>query len=231
MEKKGRALFITGTGTDVGKTFVTALVVKRLRDAGRNAGYYKAAISGAEKTADGRLLAGDALYVNEVAGLGETQENLVSYVYEEAVSPHLAARLNRREIDFDRVEKDFRRALSKYDYLTMEGSGGIICPLRWDGTQHIILDDLILRLGLGVLVVADAGLGTINAAVLTVEHLRARGIPVKGIILNRFHPGDAMEEDNRVMVEALTNVKVVATVRDGDERLDMDAKALAALYA
>ena len=231
MEKKGRALFITGTGTDVGKTFVTALVVKRLRDAGRNAGYYKAAISGAEKTADGRLLAGDALYVNEVAGLGETQENLVSYVYEEAVSPHLAARLNRREIDFDRVEKDFRRALSKYDYLTMEGSGGVICPLRWDGTQHIILDDLILRLGLGVLVVADAGLGTINAAVLTVEHLRARNIPVKGIILNRFHPGDAMEEDNRVMVEALTNVKVVATVRDGDERLDMDAKALAALYA
>ena len=231
MEKKGRALFITGTGTDVGKTFVTALVVKRLRDAGRNAGYYKAAISGAEKTADGRLLAGDALYVNEVAGLGETQENLVSYVYEEAVSPHLAARLNRREIDFDRVEKDFRRAQSKYDYLTMEGSGGIICPLRWDEACHVILDDLVCRLGLGTLVVADAGLGTINAAVLTVEHLRARGIPVKGIILNRFHPGDAMEEDNRVMVEALTNVKVVATVRDDDERLDMDAKALAALYA
>ncbi|MBQ9377368.1 MAG: dethiobiotin synthase [Schwartzia sp.] len=231
MEKKGRALFITGTGTDVGKTFVTALVVKRLRDAGRNAGYYKAAISGAEKTADGRLLAGDALYVNEVAGLGETQENLVSYVYEEAVSPHLAARLNRREIDFDRVEKDFRRAQSKYDYLTMEGSGGIICPLRWDEACHVILDDLVCRLGLGTLVVADAGLGTINAAVLTVEHLRARGILVKGIILNRFHPGDAMEEDNRVMVEALTNVKVVATVRDGDERLDMDAKALAALYA
>ena len=230
MEKKGRALFITGTGTDVGKTFVTALIVKRLRDAGRNAGYYKAAISGAEKAADGTLLAGDALYVNEVAGLGETQENLVSYVYEEAVSPHLAARFNRREIDFDRVEKDFRRALAKYDYLTMEGSGGIVCPLRWDETRHVILDDLVCRLGLGALVVADAGLGTINAAVLTVEHLRARGIPVKSVILNRFHPGDAMEEDNLAMVEALTGVQVVATVKSGDETLDMDADVLTALY-
>ena len=227
----GKALFITGTGTDVGKTYVTALIVKRLRDAGLDAGYYKAAISGAEKDEeDGTLHAGDALYVKEIAELSETQEELVSYVYEAAVSPHLAAQLDNKPIDFDVVEKDFRRALSQHEYITMEGSGGIICPLRWDKEQHVILDDLVLRLGLGALIVADAGLGTINAAVLTVEHLRARGIPVRGIILNRFHEGDVMEEDNLDMVEALTGVKVVATVKSGDEALDMDAKELAALY-
>ena len=227
----GKALFITGTGTDVGKTYVTALIVKRLRDAGLDAGYYKAAISGAEKDEeDGTLHAGDALYVKEIAELSETQEELVSYVYEAAVSPHLAAQLDNKPIDFDVVEKDFRRALSQHEYITMEGSGGIICPLRWDKEQHVILDDLVLRLGLGALIVADAGLGTINAAVLTVEHLRARGIPVRGIILNRFHGGDVMEEDNLDMVEALTGVKVVATVKSGDEALDMDAKELAALY-
>lgn len=227
----GKALFITGTGTDVGKTYVTALIVKRLRDAGLDAGYYKAAISGAEKDEeDGTLHAGDSLYVKEIAELSETQEELVSYVYEAAVSPHLAAQLDNKPIDFDVVEKDFRRALSQHEYITMEGSGGIICPLRWDKEQHVILDDLVLRLGLGALIVADAGLGTINAAVLTVEHLRARGIPVRGIILNRFHEGDVMEEDNLDMVEALTGVKVVATVKSGDEALDMDAKELAALY-
>ena len=227
----GKALFITGTGTDVGKTYVTALIVKCLRDAGLDAGYYKAAISGAEKDEeDGTLHAGDALYVKEIAELSETQEELVSYVYEAAVSPHLAAQLDNKPIDFDVVEKDFRRALSQHEYITMEGSGGIICPLRWDKEQHVILDDLVLRLGLGALIVADAGLGTINAAVLTVEHLRARGIPVRGIILNRFHDGDIMEEDNLDMVEALTGVKVVATVKSGDEALDMDAKELAALY-
>lgn len=227
----GKALFITGTGTDVGKTYVTALIVKRLRDAGFDAGYYKAAISGAEKDEeDGSLHAGDALYVREIAELSETQEELVSYVYEAAVSPHLAAQLDNNPIDFDVVEKDFRRALSRHEYITMEGSGGIICPLRWDKEQHVILDDLVLRLGLGALIVADAGLGTINAAVLTVEHLRARNIPVRGIILNRFHEGDVMEEDNLDMVEALTGVRVVATVKSGDEALDMDAEELAALY-
>ena len=227
----GKALFITGTGTDVGKTYVTALIVKRLRDAGLDAGYYKAAISGAEKDEeDGTLHAGDALYVKEIAELSETQEELVSYVYEAAVSPHLAAQLDNNPIDFDVVEKDFRRALSQHEYITMEGSGGIICPLRWDKEQHVILDDLVLRLGLGALIVADAGLGTINAAVLTVEHLRTRNIPVRGIILNRFHDGDIMEEDNLDMVEALTGVKVVATVKSGDEALDMDARELAALY-
>ena len=227
----GKALFITGTGTDVGKTYVTALIVKCLRDAGLDAGYYKAAISGAEKDEeDGTLHAGDALYVKEIAELPETQEELVSYVYEAAVSPHLAAQLDNNPIDFDVVEKDFRRALSRHEYITMEGSGGIICPLRWDKEQHVILDDLVLRLGLGALIVADAGLGTINAAVLTVEHLRARNIPVRGIILNRFHDGDIMEEDNLDMVEALTGVKVVATVKSGDEALDMDAEELAKLY-
>ena len=227
----GKALFITGTGTDVGKTYVTALIVKCLRDAGLDAGYYKAAISGAEKDEeDGTLHAGDALYVKEIAELSETQEELVSYVYEAAVSPHLAAQLDNNPIDFEVVEKDFRRALSQHEYITMEGSGGIICPLRWDKEQHVILDDLVLRLGLGALIVADAGLGTINAAVLTVEHLRARNIPIRGIILNRFHDGDIMEEDNLDMVEALTGVKVVATVKSGDEALDMDAEELAALY-
>lgn len=226
----GKALFITGTGTDVGKTYVTALIVKRLKDAGMDAGYYKAAISGAEKDEDGNLLAGDALYVKEIAELAETQEELVSYVYEAAVSPHLAAQLDNNPIDLGCVEKEFRRALAAHDYLTMEGSGGIICPLRWDKEQHLILDDLVKHLGLGVLVVADAGLGTINAAVLTIEHLRGRGIPVRGVILNRFHNGDIMEEDNRDMIEAITGVKVIATVQSGDETLDMDAEALAALY-
>ena len=226
----GKALFITGTGTDVGKTFVTALIVKWLKDAGLNAGYYKAAISGAEKAEDGSLYAGDAMYVKDIAELDEPQEELVSYVYEAAVSPHLAAQINDDPIDFDVVERDFRRALSKHDYITMEGSGGIICPLRWDDKQHVILDDLVRRLKLGALIVADAGLGTINTAVLTVEHLRGRGIPVRGIILNHFHPGDIMEEDNFAMIEEITGVKIVATVGSGDESLDMDAEQLAALY-
>ncbi len=226
----GKALFITGTGTDVGKTFVTGLIVKRLRDAGKHAGYYKAALSGAERAADGTLLPGDALHVNRVANIGETVENLVSYIYEEAVSPHLAAQHTGSPIDFSRVQADYQRAKAKYDYLTMEGSGGIICPLRWDEGEHLVLDDMVERLGLPALIVADAGLGTINATVLTIEHLSLRHIPAKGVILNSW-TGSAMEEDNRKMIEAMTGIPVVALVGRGDEELAMDAEALAALYA
>ena len=226
----GKCIFITGTGTDIGKTYVTGLIVKKLRESGKNAGYYTAALSGAEPDEQGRLQPGDALFVNETAKIGETIENLVSYIYREAVSPHLAAKINKQPIDFTKVQKDFARAKAKYEYLTMEGSGGIICPLRWDEKEHVILDDLVKKLGLSVLVIADAGLGTINSAVLTIEHLRAREIPIQGVILNNFHAGDIMEEDNRKMIEEITGVKVIAVVKKGDEELEIDVEKLAGIY-
>ncbi|SDG72330.1 dethiobiotin synthetase [Selenomonas sp. WCT3] len=226
----GKALFITGTGTDIGKTYVTALIVKKLRDAGLNGGYYKAALSGAVRDEGGELQPGDALYVKKVAGIGEEASNLVSYIYEEAVSPHLAAKINREPINFGRVETDYRRAKEKYEYLTMEGSGGIICPLRWDESQHMVLDDLVKHLNLGVLIVADAGLGTINSAVLTIEHLRARGIPIRGIVFNNYLPQDIMQEDNARMIEEMTGVKVLAYVKKGDRDLDIRVEVLKGLY-
>ncbi len=225
-----KALFITGTGTDIGKTYVTGLIVKKLRDAGLNAGYYKAALSGAEPDANGTLQPGDAIYVNRVANIGEKTENLVSYVYKEAVSPHLAAKINDQPIDFAKVTADFKRALAKYDYLTMEGSGGIICPLRWDNQQHVILDDLVKKLDLGVLIIADAGLGTINAAVLTIEHLKSRNIPIKGIIFNNYIPHDLMQDDNERMIEEMTGIKVLAKVQKGDTELNMAVSCLQSLY-
>lgn len=226
----GKALFVTGTGTDIGKTYVTGLIVKKLRDAGLNAGYYKAALSGAEPDASGTLQPGDALQVNKVANIGEKIENLVSYVYREAVSPHLAAKINNKPIDFAKVTADFKRALAKYDYLTMEGSGGIICPLRWDSEQHVILDDLVKKLGLSVLIIADAGLGTINAAVLTIEHLQNRAIPIKGIIFNNYVPNDLMQDDNGRMIEEMTGIKVLAKVKKGDKELIMPTSDLQSLY-
>lgn len=225
-----KALFITGTGTDIGKTYVTGLIVKKLRDAGLNAGYYKAALSGAEPDANGTLQPGDAIYVNRVANIGEKTENLVSYVYKEAVSPHLAAKINDQPIDFAKVTADFKRALAKYDYLTMEGSGGIICPLRWDNQQHVILDDLVKKLDLGVLIIADAGLGTINAAVLTIEHLKSRNIPIKGIIFNNYIQHDLMQDDNERMIEEMTGIKVLAKVKKGDTELNMAVSCLQSLY-
>lgn len=224
-----RSLFITGTGTDVGKTYVTGLIVKKLREAGKNPGYYKAAMSGNDRRADGTLIPGDALQVKTVSGIEQPLEEMCPYVYETAVSPHLASRIEGNPVRMEAVEQGFRAVCEKYDYVTMEGSGGILCPICFDEAR-IQLEDIIKALHLPCLIIADAGLGTINQVVLTVEYMRARDISVKGILFNHFHPGDVMEEDNLRMCEYLTGVKVLACVQDGSSDLDMDPELLASLY-
>ncbi len=224
-----KGIFITATGTDIGKTFVTALIVKKLRDAGLNAGYYKAALSGAEEQPDGSWLPGDAAYVAKISGMQEKPEDLVSYIYKTAVSPHLAALREGNPVELDKVKEDFAAAKAKYDYVTMEGSGGIICPIRWD-EKHLLLEDLIKATGLGTLVISNAALGSINACVLTVFYLQQKGIPVRGIILNNYDDSDFMQVDNKKMMEAITGVPVLAEVKPNDTELDIDVEVLKGLY-
>lgn len=221
-----KGIFITATGTDAGKTFVTALLVKKLRQAGYNAGYYKAALSGAvpEK---GRLIPGDAEYVRRTAGIGTPLDQMVSYVYKTAVSPHLAAELEGNPVELEKVLRDYQAACGLHDYLTVEGSGGIVCPIR---RGAYMLEDLIKAMGLNILIVSPAGLGAINNTVLTIEYARRRQIGVKGVILNWFHPGNEMEEDNRRFLEEYTGVPVIACVQENAGELDLDPAVLAELY-
>lgn len=224
-----KGLFITAIGTDVGKTYVTGLLVKRLRDAGVNAGYYKAALSGAEEQPDGSWLPGDAAFVANLAGIPEKPESLVSYIYKEAVSPHLAALREGNPVDMEKVAADYSASLAKYDYVTMEGSGGIICPIRWD-EEHILLEDIIKHLGLGVLVISNAALGSINNCVLTISYLKQKNIPIRGIILNNYDSSDFMQADNKRMMEELTAVPVLACVPPDAKEIDIDVDVLKGLY-
>lgn len=219
-----KGLFVTATGTDIGKTYVTALIVKKLRSFGLNAGYYKAAVSGAESVSES-----DAGYVNRIAEIGKSEELLLSYLYKTAVSPHLAARIEGNPAEMSVIKSTFEKVCGQYDFVTMEGSGGIVCPIRKDEKAVIYLEDIIAALGLPSIIVADAGLGTINAVVTTVEYMRKRKLPINGIILNKWN-GDFMQRDNLAMIEELTGVRVVAVVKDGDAELEIDEKALVGLY-
>ena len=220
----GKGLFITGTDTDVGKTYVTALLVKTLRKAGFDVGYYKAAISGAPTVAES-----DAGFVNRFAGINEPEDMILSYLYQNAVSPHLAAQIEGNPVEKEVILKAWERVTKAYPYVTMEGSGGIMCPIRHDEKAVYYLEDIIQWLHLPVLVVANAGLGTINHVVTTCEYIKNRHIPVKGILLNHWK-GGIMEEDNVKMIEEITGVKVLAKIRDGDSLLDIDAEEIISLY-
>ncbi|MDD3054050.1 MAG: dethiobiotin synthase [Endomicrobiaceae bacterium] len=223
-----KSIFITGTATDVGKTFVTGLIVKKLHDSGINAGYYKAALSGAEKI-NGRLIPVDAKYVCDVAGIKEKPENLVSYIYQTAVSPHLAAQIEKNPIDINKIIQDFNRLKSNYEYITVEGSGGIVCPLRIDD-KIIMLTDVIKILNLDVILVVSSLLGTINSTVLTVEYAKKLNISVKAIIMNYFDKDNFMHLDNKKQIEKFTGIPVIATVSHNESNLDVDITKLKQLY-
>lgn len=220
-----KGYFVTATGTDVGKTFVTALLVKKWRDSGIDAGYYKAALSGAELR-EGKWIAGDADYVKRIAHLPDTQEQLVSYVYKEAISPHLAARKEGNAVEMEKVLADFKAACSRHDFIFAEGSGGIICPIRKDKEQTIFLEDIIKALGLPIIIVTTATLGSINACVLTAEYAKSHNIPIGGIIVNRYGISNniEMEDDNIAMIKKVTGLEVLAKIKQGDLDLDIQLK-------
>lgn len=224
-----KKIFITGTGTDVGKTYVTALIVKKLQEAGLHPAYYKAAMSGNDKDAQGELIPGDAKHVKEVSNIDQPLSQMCPYIYELAVSPHLASRIEGNPVKLDVVKKGFEKVCEEYAYVTMEGSGGILCPISYD-EDKIMLEDVIKELGLSCLLIADAGLGTINSVVLTVEYMKRHGINVKAIIFNNYIAGDVMQEDNLFMCQQMTGLEVIAKVKKGDTDLDIDVNRLVELY-
>lgn len=219
-----KGLFISATGTDVGKTYVTALIVKKLRRAGFNAGYYKAALSGADCIEDS-----DAGFVNKTAQIGQEEKSLLSYLYKNAVSPHLAAKLEGNPVEKNVVINDYKAVQEKYDYVTVEGSGGIVCPIRYDDKARYFLEDIIKWLKLPVLLVADAGIGTINSVVLTHEYMQNHGLKLQGIILNNY-TGSIMQNDNIKMIEDMTGQKVLAKIAPNDTDIDIDIEILRSLY-
>ena len=186
-------------------------------------------MSGNKRNPDGTLCPGDAAHVKAVSGIPQPLDTMCPYVYERAVSPHLATRLEGNPVNQTRVLDELAALRQQYDFITMEGAGGILCPLRMD-EQTIWLPDLIRQTSFPCLLVADAGLGTINAVGLTAFYLRAQQFPLAGIVFNRFVPGNVMHEDNRCVCEQITGIPVVACVQEGDTSLRLTAKQVRALY-
>ena len=222
-----KGIFITGTGTDIGKTYVSALLVKYLRGLGVNCGYYKPVLSGALNV-DGKHVPGDVQYVLDTCGICGDPLQFVSYSFVDPVSPHLASKLKGVKIDIAKIIEDYSRISITNDFTGVEGAGGVVCPLDLD--KKIFIYDISKLLGLDVLVVADSALGTINNTFLTVDFLRKMGIKVKGIILNNFDGSDFLHVDNRKTLEEICEVKVVSTVAKNGKSIDFEDDFLKVLY-
>jgi dethiobiotin synthetase len=185
-----QALFVTGTDTGVGKTFVTCGLAAALREAGLDVGVMKPVATGCRcGTVSGlrELFSDDAVSLLRASQSGDPLDLVTPFAYAPPVSPDQAARLAKRPIRLPAIVSAHRALSARHDLMLVEGVGGLLVPLG----PRLVAADVAARLGLPVLIVARAGLGTLNHTLLTLEAARRRGLKVAGVVLNRAGPGRA----------------------------------------
>ncbi len=175
----GKGLFIIGTDTGVGKTFVAGVLASLLRARQLRVGVMKPVETGCPRQ-DGRLQPQDALYLREKAGSVDPLEEICPYAFEMPAAPLVAADALHTAIDLDRIVTGFHHLVARHQVTLVEGAGGILVPL----TETADYTDLIQKLRIPVLVVARASLGTINHTMLTVRWAKQVALPLLGVVVN-----------------------------------------------
>jgi dethiobiotin synthetase len=194
-----KAIFITGTDTGVGKTYVTALMAKELKEQGLKVGIMKPISCGPQN---------DALHLKKELGLDDPLELINPYRLPLPLCPYANTIHGKRfKFNIQKIKRALKKLQKKYDLVLVEGIGGTLVPV----TQNYLAEDLIKELGLPVVIVACAGLGTINHTLLTTRSLQKRKIKILGIVLNGFKK-ELSEETNPEIIEKLGKVKILAKV-------------------
>jgi dethiobiotin synthetase len=210
-------VFVTGTGTEVGKTVVAAVIARTLAATGAKVAVFKPAVTGLdEQSADGpkgmatgdfsaHRPAADHELLRLAAGSGQSDDEIAPYRYGPPASPHLAAAMADTEIAPARLREAARTAAAGAEALVCEGVGGLLVPLA----PGYLVRDLAVDLGYPLAIAAPPGLGTINHTLLTIESARAAGLEVATVVLTPWpdRPTE-VEESNRETIAALGEVEV-----------------------
>lgn len=198
-----RGLFVTGTGTEVGKSVVAASICAALAARGERIAAVKPAVTGLDEAPgawppDHELLAA-------AASAGQAAEDVAPYRFGPPLSPHFAAELAGVRIDPAELVAGARRASAGADALVVEGVGGLLVPL----TPDYLVSDLAVDLGMPLVIAASAGLGTINHTLLTIAAGRDAGLRVAGVAMTPWpEDPEPIERSNRDTVERLGAVPV-----------------------
>lgn len=170
-----RGLFVTGTDTGVGKTFVGCALARGLRTAGIDVGVMKPAETGVPPEGPQ-----DALALRAAAGVDDPLDDVCPQQFALPASPEVAARAEGRRVSLESIHNAYGRLASRHAFMLVEGAGGLLVPLDADADMA----DLAARLGLPLLVVARARLGTLNHTRLTLACAAARGLEVAGVVIS-----------------------------------------------
>lgn len=193
-------IFVTGTGTEVGKTVVAAVTARSLAASGRTVAVFKPAVTGLDDPGEA-----DHELLRRASGSSQSDDEIAPYRYGPPASPHLAAEIAGERIDPARVLAGARAAAAGAETLVCEGVGGLLVPLA----PGYLVRDLAVELGLPLAIAAAPGLGTINHTLLTIEAARAAGLRVAVVVLTPWpDAASPVEESNRETIADLGEVRV-----------------------
>lgn len=183
--KLPQKVFVTGTDTEIGKTFVSCVLAKKM-----NASYWKIIQTGDDS---------DRMFVKKMTGIASEKFIDEAYKLKNPLSPYAASLKENKNIEISHVLKRFSEISGQR--LVCEGAGGVMVPVK----KNYFMSDLIKDLGLCAVVAARSGLGTINHTLLTVEHLQNKGIDISCIILN-----GEINADNEKIIQEITEIPVLS---------------------
>lgn len=200
--RKYKGVFITGTDTGVGKTMISCLIAKELRKRGISVGIMKPVCTGSRK---------DAFLLRKSAGTDDTIDDINPIFLKKPLAPLVAARLEKKRIYLEKILSAYKKLCRRYNFMIVEGTGGLLVPV----TKDIFMADIAGLLGLPVIIVSRAGLGAINHTLLTINCARHYRLKILGFILNntkKCRQGLA-EKTNPGAISKLGRVKYLGTVR------------------
>ena len=204
-----KGIFITGTDTGVGKTFVAVGLINALKEKGFNVCPMKPVETGC-RTKKGKLIPEDTMSLIKASGIKEAIDVINPYRFKHPLAPSVAAELERKSIKKEKIFSAYNYLSKKYDITIVEGAGGIMAPLY---KKYLFLD-FISALNLPIIIVSRPGLGTINHTLLTISAAKGRGVNILGVVINyaaKTKTGIA-EKTNPEIIKRLGGVPVIGIV-------------------
>ncbi len=204
-------LMIVGTDTDVGKTYVSCAIAKQLVSEGTLTGVYKPACSGSmidDQT--GTPYWEDAELLAQAVNHRFPIEKICPQRFQAPLAPPVAAQKEGTKVDEALLKEGALWWQDQADFLIVEGVGGVLCPL----SENLLITDFVAALNYPVLIVARAGLGTVNHSLMTIEILKKQGLQIAGLILNDVDPqlNDESRMSNAALIQQWTTVPVLSFV-------------------
>jgi dethiobiotin synthetase len=210
MQKNKQAFFVTGTDTDVGKTYIAAALLRHFAQQGKMVVGMKPVAAGCQKE-NGELRNTDVSALVAASNVQAVLEDVNPYAFELAIAPHIAAEQSGATVSLAKIQQAFDRLQAQADVVVVEGAGGFRVPINREETMA----DLASQLNLPVIMVVGMRLGCINHALMTAGSIRAAGLNLVGWVANRMDPNMPVLEENIATLKAMIKAPCIADVAWG----------------